>query len=147
MTMMTKRGAAAAVALGAALAGLPAAPAAAATNHQSNLQCSTSGYFYRATVFYSITTGQRLSVNRVEMSQPSINGAATVFYGASVTVRNGSGAVVHYNATGGGFNRASAVFYWPDSYHVSTRSAPMRVQTIAEYPNRTRLTCNGSFWA
>jgi hypothetical protein len=57
------------VALGAALAGLPTAPGRG--GHQSELQCSTSGYFYRVTVFYS----------------------------------------------------------------------------IAEYPNRTRLTCNGSFWA
>jgi hypothetical protein len=129
------------------------APAQAAVEYYQTpvLICNSSPIIFHTQISYSIASGRRLSVNRVDVQRAWLNDFPKRYYGVSVTVRNGSGAIVHYEATGGGFNREVAGFWWDPSYHVSTQSAPMRVTVVGEFRdtsgNPVRRSCTWPLWA
>ena len=139
--------------LGVALATVPITPAAAATSHVSAPIVCESGYWWETTmrVHYTVESGHRLSINRVEMRA---TGGAN-FLDARVARHYSSDGTYLVNKNREPINAPTAVFYWPIEYHVATTAAKANVDTNAylyiylggvRYEVQTG-TCRGWFWA
>jgi hypothetical protein len=144
---------AAVVALASVLTVLGTASPASAAARDYLCQPSGKWHNFQVKVTYQTASNHRISIDRVDFHSPRNVNGPTVFYGVSLYLRNPDGSLYRpIGATGGGWNRPTASFWWNPKWVTATQAAPLTAEVRAEFRDGVGVSpetvvCNFKFWA